>query len=342
MTAKPHDTFIASMPKAELHVHLEGSVQPETLLALAKRNSIELPATDVAGLQEWFLFRDFDHFIEIYKKLSTCIRTPEDLELIMHDFMRGQAEQNIRYTELTWTPYTHFENAAIPFADQLEALNSARAHAESEWGVLARYIPDYSRDIRPLENATTVAQWAVEGAADGVVALGLGGPELGNPPRLFEDAYAVALAADLASVPHQGETDDATSIRDAIELLGAVRIGHGIRCLDDESVVRLIRDRNVTLDVCPTSNVCLGVVPSMEQHPLPRLMDAGISVTIASDDPALFSTTLTDEYRAASIWFGLDEQALADLSINAVRTSLLPHEERTELERAFTAEFDSL
>ncbi|HWQ36460.1 MAG TPA: adenosine deaminase [Blastocatellia bacterium] len=335
--------FIRRMPKVELHVHLEGSIQPETLLTLARRNDVELPATTVEGLREWYRFRDFAHFIEVYIAISRCICTPDDLELIAREFLRGQAAQNIRYSEVTFTPYTHYAfNRHIPFAEQLAALNRARAWAERELGVTMGLVTDIARNVQPTDHSLLVAEWAISGKDDGVVAFGLGGPEVGWPPELFEAAFAKARAAGLPGVPHAGETVGPESIRGALDSLQAVRIGHGVRCLEDPKLVEALRERQIPLEVCPTSNICLGVFPALEAHPLPRLIDEGLCVTINSDDPPMFNTTLTDEYLRIAATFGFDEQTIEQLVLNGVRATLLPEERRTEMERWFAAELARL
>jgi adenosine deaminase len=337
------ETFIRRMPKVELHVHLEGSIQPETLLLLAERNNVTLPATTVEGLRQWYRFTNFPHFVEIYLAISSCIRTPEDIEFIAREFLRGQAAQRILHSEVTFTPYTHFEmNNRIPFEDQIAALSRARQWASSELGVSAGWVLDIARSVRPLEHGLTVADWAISGMEHGVVALGLGGIEAGHPPELFEDAFDRALEAGLASVPHAGETVGPESIRGALRSLRAQRIGHGVRCLDDPELVAELRDRQIPLEVCPTSNVCLGVAPSLAGHPLPRLLDEGLYVTINSDDPPMFNTTLTDEYLRAARILRCGVEDIERLTLNAVRASLLPESNRAEMERQFRMEFTRL
>ncbi|HRC76110.1 MAG TPA: hypothetical protein PLO33_10560, partial [Kouleothrix sp.] len=174
-------TYIAAMPKVELHVHLEGSVRPETLLELARRHGMPLPAQTVAGLREWYTFTDFGHFIQVYRLLSACIRTTDDIELVAREFLAGQAAQNVRYSEVTYTAYTHYAQKGLPFADQLAALNRARAWAVRELGVDMGLIVDIDRSM-PAEDSLLVADWAIGAAGNGVVALGLGGPEVGHPP----------------------------------------------------------------------------------------------------------------------------------------------------------------
>lgn len=335
--------LIRQMPKVELHVHLEGAIQPATLLTLAQRNQVALPATDVAGLQKWYRFTNFKHFIEIYLTISSCICTPEDIELIACDFLRNQAAQNIRYSEVTFTPYTHFStNRRIPFDEQFDALSRARAWGERELNVRCNWVFDIARNVRPLEHALTVAEWAIQGKDAGVVGFGLGGLEAGNPPDLFVEAFALARAAGLAAVPHAGEVAGAESVRGAVEILHAQRIGHGVRCLEDPTLVDLLRERQIPLEVCPTSNVCLGVAPSFAEHPLPRLLEAGLYVTLNSDDPPMFNTTLTDEYLRIAESFNFDVETIERLALNGVRASLLPTAQRATMEAEFVAAFAQL
>lgn len=337
------ETFIRRMPKVELHVHLEGSIQPETLLELARRNQVELPATTVEGLRQWYTFTDFAHFIEIYVAISSCICSAEDIELIAREFLRGQAAQNIRHSEVTFTPYTHFSlNRQIPFADQLAALSRARDWAAAEFGISVGWVLDISRNVRPIEHGLTVADWVISGRENGVVALGLGGPEIGHPPELFAEAFDRVLAAGMASVPHAGETVGAESVRGALRGLKAQRIGHGVRCLEDAELVAELRVRQIPLEVCPTSNVCLGVAASIADHPLPQLMAEGLYVTINSDDPPMFNTTLTDEYLKIAEAFDFSEETIEQLVLNAARASLLPEPARTEMEKRFRDEFAAL
>src|SRR5215813_1888853 len=339
----PLDSFIRRMPKVELHVHLEGSIRPETLLLLAERNGVTLPATTVEGLRQWYKFTDFPHFVEIYLAISACVCSPEDIEFIAREFLRGQAAQRILHSEVTFSPYTHFStNRRIPFEDQIAALGRARAWAASEFEISVNWVLDIVRNVRPIEHGLTVADWAISGIESGVVALGLGGIEFGNPPELFQEAFESARAAGLTAVPHAGETAGAESVWGAIRSLQARRIGHGVRCLDDPELVAELRERQIPLEVCPTSNVCLGVAPSLAEHPLPRLLDEGLYVTINSDDPPMFNTTLTDEYLRAAQILGCGAETIEQFAINAVRASLLPEASRVEMERRFREEFARL
>jgi adenosine deaminase len=334
-------TFIRLMPKVELHVHLEGSIRPETLITLASRNQVPLPVDSVEGLRAWYTFTDFPHFIEVYRAISACLCTSDDIELIAREFLVGQAAQNIRHSEVTYTGYTQYRVNGIPFAEQLAAINRARFWAAQTLGISMTLTIDISREIE-AEEGLRVADWAISGLGQGVTALGLGGPELGHPPEKFQAAFDRARAAGLASLPHAGETAGPDSIWGALRTLHAQRIGHGVRCLDDQQLVNELRARQIPLEVCPTSNVCLKVAPSLAQHPLPRLLSEGLYVTLNSDDPPMFNTTLTDEYLRSAAEFKFDAATLKSLVVNAVRASLLPDKERLSLETEIVAEFARL
>lgn len=335
------ESFIRIMPKVELHVHLEGSIRPETLLELAERNGVELPARSVAQLRDWYAFRNFDHFVEVYLAAAGCIRTPADVERIASDFLDGQAAQNVLHSEVTYTASTQRMLSGIPLDDQLEAINRARAVAERDHGVTMSLTIDYPRHLDPDE-FVGVAHWAVDNMDRGVSALGLGGPEVGYPPELFERAFAVGREAGLPSVPHAGETEGAASIRGALRALDAVRIGHGVRCLEDADLVAELREKQIPLEVCPTSNVCLGVAPSFAEHPLPRLLDAGLYVTLNSDDPPMFGTTLTDEYLKSADAFGFGAGEVRDLVVRAAEATLLPRADKLQLLDRVRQGFQSL
>ncbi len=334
------EQFIRLMPKVELHVHLEGAIKPATLLKMAQRNMVSLPANSLAALQDWYRFSDFDHFIDVYFAICNCLRTPRDFELITTEFLKSQAEQNIKYSEVIFTPFTH--HAHVPYDQQLAAINHARRQAETKLGVQMALVPDISRHMRPAEASIQIADWAIDNMQDGVIALGLGGPEVGNPPELFRAAFERAKAAGLASLPHAGETEGPNSIWGAIKTLSAVRIGHGIRCLEDPELIRYLRQNQIPLDVCPTSNVRLGVVPCLAQHPLPQLLDEGLHITINSDDPPMFNTSLTDEYIRIVDAFGFDTNDVIQFVINGIRASLLAPMQKKALEKEFRTQFSLL
>lgn len=336
------EQFIVAMPKVELHVHLEGALAPDTLLRLANTHGVALPATTVEGLREWFVFTGFPHFVEIYMTISSCIRTPDDIELVAREFLAGQAAQNIVYSEVTYTAYTHYWSKGLQFRDQLAALNRARRWAVKELGVDMGLIIDIPRGRCTAEEGLLVADWAIDGMADGVVALGLGGAEVGNPPERYAAAFARAQAAGLPCVPHAGETVGPESIWSALRVCNPARIAHGVTCLADPRLVAELRDRQIPLDVCPTSNVCLGVTPSIAEHALPRLLAEGLYVTIGSDDPPMFNATLTGEYLSMADHLDFDAACIEMLIMNAARAALRPDAARSALVDRCRAGFAAL
>ena len=329
------------MPKVELHVHLEGSVRPETLLTLAKRHNISLPAEDVEGLRRWYTFRDFSHFVEVYMAISSCLRSAEDIELIAREFLAGQAEQNIVYSEVTFTPYNQFFNCNLGFREQMDAVNRARAWGKKELGVEMGMIIDIPRE-HPTEAGSRVADWVIERYGDGVIAMGLGGPEQGNPPSKFRRAFERVREAGIPCILHAGETDGPSSIWNAIEVADTRRIGHGVRAVEDQDLMEYLKRTQLALEVCPTSNVCLRVYPSLREHSLPKLLEYGLKITINSDDPPMFNTTLTGEYLACSRTFGWGTEIVRRLVLDAVEVALLAPTERTDLRERFQRDFGRL
>lgn len=336
------ERYVSAVPKAELHVHLEGSIQPVTLLALAQRNGVQLPVQNIEDLQNWFTFRDFKHFIEIYFKISSCLKTTEDYELIAYEFGATMARQNVRYAEVTFSPSTHQFSLGIPFDTFFTGLTRGRLRAQEEFGIEIRWIFDIVRDIpdetlnrRRAEYTLAVA---LEGMSNGVVALGLGGAEVGHAPEQFRAWFEKAREAGLHSVPHAGETVGPDSVWGAVRVLGAERLGHGVRSIEDPALVAYLADRRIPLEVCPTSNVRLGVYTDLASHPLPGLFGAGVAVTINSDDPPLFNTTLNDEVKSLVDPFNFDINAINEILLNGVSCSFLPVEEKQALESLFQNE----
>jgi adenosine deaminase len=269
------------------------------------------------------------------------MQTPDDLEVVTREFLEGQAAQNILYTEATYTAYTHFHQKGIAFADQIAAINRARHWAEATLGVSMNLIVDIAREVTPEQGMLT-ADWVIGAHGDGVVALGLGGYEVGHPPEKFADAFAKAGAAGVPCVLHAGETEGPASIWGALRTGSSLRIGHGVRCLEDAALVDWLRERQTPLEVCPTSNVCLGVAASLAEHPLPRLMAEGLYVTLNSDDPPMFSTTLTDEFLKCHDTFGWSVEVLETLTHHAAAAALLDEERKQRLRERITRELSEL
>jgi adenosine deaminase len=335
------ETYLRAIPKAELHVHLEGSILPDTLLTLARRNGVTLPADSVDGLREWFRFRDFPHFVEIYVAITRCLRTAEDYELIAHEFGAEMARQNIRYAEATFTPGTH-DALGVPFEVYFSGLTRGRERARAEFGVEIGWIFDIVRDNPDPRHAEYTLWAAKEGMRDGVIALGLGGYEAAAAPDGFAPWFEGAREAGLHTIPHAGETGGPDSVWISIRKLGAERLGHGVRSIEDPALVEYLAESGIPLEVCPTSNIRLGLFSGVDTHPMRRLHEAGVAVTINSDDPPLFNTTLNDEVALLHTGFGFDLDTIDRIILNGVRYSCFPPNRKEAMLGQFREEIAAL
>ncbi|MBX6356041.1 MAG: adenosine deaminase [Micromonosporaceae bacterium] len=324
------DEFIAGLPKVELHVHHVGSALPRIVAELAARHAGSTPVpTDVDALAEYFTFRDFAHFIEVYLSVVDLIRDEEDVRILTYEVARELARQNVRYAELTVTPYSHVKRG-IPAPAFCEAIEDARARAADELGIELRWCFDIPGEAG-VPAAEETLRIALDERPEGLVSFGLAGPEIGVPRPPFKPYFDKARAAGLHSVPHAGETTGPQTIWDAIRELHAERIGHGISCVRDPQLVAYLAERRIPLEISPTSNVRTRAVASLAEHPLPALVEAGVLVTINSDDPPMFGTTLNQEYAIAARLLGLDRAGVADLARAGVDASFLPAPEKARL-----------
>ncbi|HTP58966.1 MAG TPA: adenosine deaminase [Spirochaetia bacterium] len=312
--------LIARLPKSELHLHLEGTTSPQTLWAMAKANSVALPVGSLEELKALYTFRDFDAFIELWLLMCSCLRTTADYERMVDGFLSECARQNIRYAEVHFTPYNH-EKLGIGGRRSLEIVTKRLQASESAGGPVVRIITDISGESADQSAPFTVELLEQE-AHPLIVALGVGGPEAGLPRSLFAPWFQRARAAGYNVVAHAGETGGAEHVRQAVVDLGVRRVEHGVRAAEDASVLRLLAERRVCCDVALTSNECLKVVPAVSEHPLRRMMDAGVPVTLSTDDPPFFSTDLLREWSRAQHELGLSLEELWQLNLNGLRFGL--------------------
>ncbi|MEY9947736.1 adenosine deaminase [Kitasatospora sp. GAS1066B] len=324
------EAFIAGLPKAELHVHHVGSASPRVVAELAARyeGKTEVPA-DPAELAEYFTFTDFAHFIQVYLSVVDLVRDAEDVRSLTYGVARDMARQQIRYAELTVTPYSSVRRG-IPDVAFMEAIEDARKSAERDFGLVLRWCFDIPGEAG-LASAEETARLALEVGADGLVSFGLGGPEIGVPRPQFKPYFDRARAAGLHSVPHAGESTGPETVWDAIRELGAERIGHGTQSWRDPALLDYLGEHRIPLEVCPTSNLATRVVERIEEHPIKRFVDAGLLVTVNSDDPPMFGTDLNTEYRVAAELLGLDEAGVAALAKNSVEASFLDQAGKTRI-----------
>jgi aminodeoxyfutalosine deaminase len=332
--------FTRRMPKAELHVHLEGSILPRTLLKLAQRNHGSLPADNEAGLAELYKFRTFDQFLESYIMITSCLRTPDDYHLIAYEYGSECARQNIHYAEVTFTILTNTRLTNLSWQEILQGLNAGREQAHADFGVWWQWVFDIVRNLPDTQ--VPVLDIALAARDLGVVALGLGGSEAGFPPELFVDMFGRAERENLHRVPHAGEISGPQSVWSAIKLLHAERIGHGVRSIEDPTLIEYLKSSRLPLEICPTSNICLKVYTDYAHHPLRKLWDTGLLLTIGSDDPPMFGTDLNHEYQVLVKEFDFTQPELEQISLNAIQASFLSQGEKRKLEQEFQDEFRRL
>ena len=337
------DSFIDAMPKVELHLHLEGSIRPGTLLRIAERNGVDLPARDERGVAQLFNYQSFHEFLTVFMILARSLMRGEDFELLAYELGHHLADQNVRYAEVMISAFQYFRRG-IDLDEVVQGAASGFAQARRERGEAGARVNlafDYGRQFG-VETAWQVLEIAVRNMRHGLVAWSIGGDEVNYPPELFAEVFSAARQAGLHLMAHAGEVVGPPSVWGAVDTLACERLGHGIRSVDDPALLAHLRARGVALDVSPTSNVRTGAVPSMAEHPLRRLFDSGVMVTLNTDDPTFFDTTLNDEYRLAARAFGFAARDLETLALNGVRAAFLPAAEKALLLEQFERELTEL
>ncbi len=316
----PHP-FIAGLPKAELHVHHVGSASPRIVAELAARHPDSAVPTDPEALADYFTFTDFAHFIEVYLSVVDLVRTPRGRPAahLRGGAGHGPAEHPVRGAD---RDPVQLDPPGHPRVSFMEAIEDARKAAEAELGVVLRWCFDIPGEAG-LRSAEETVRLAVEHRPEGLVSFGLGGPEIGVDRPQFKPYFDRAIAAGLHSVPHAGETTGPQTVWDALTALRAERIGHGTSSVRDPKLLEHLAEHRIALEVCPTSNIATRAVADIEQHPIREMVEAGVLVTVNSDDPPMFGTDLNNEYAVAARLLELDERGIADLAKNAVEASFL-------------------
>ncbi len=322
MTSFPSD-FARSLPKAELHVHLEGSVDPATMLALAQRHGVEAPANDVEGIREWLRFDGFPMFLDRYFFVCGLLRDGDDFARIAEDYLRATHRQGAVHVEFHVSSSYHIVEREADWSEILEGVIAGCERAESELGISSLLLPDISPHLG-ADAAHRALDVVLAHLHPRVTGIGLGGPADNWRTEDFGSAFQRARDAGLHTVSHAGEHGPAWEVRHAIEEFGAERIQHGIGAVGDPDVLSMLVEQGIACDVCPGSNVALAAVPSLEAHPLPAMLEAGVTVTLGSDDPPMFSTDLLTEYENAWNLAALDEEGLEQLATNSLVDSFAP------------------
>ncbi|WP_285640156.1 adenosine deaminase [Lentzea sp. NBRC 102530] len=323
------DSFVVGLPKADLHVHLEGALRPATVLDLDRRGGGQLAGMDEQQLSELFRFRDFRHFADLYSTCTTVFRAPEDFARAVAELAEDLARQGVVYAEVTCSAITHHRDRGLPFDEVVDGLWAGARTALRDSGVVVRFVLDHVRDLS-LDDCWLTAQWCVLGRDRGVVALGLGGYEPGRPASLFADAVRWAIGRGVPFVPHAGEAAGADAVRDALAF-APPRLGHGFRAAEDPAVVGELLDRGTVLEVCLTSNLRTGVVADLAEHPVRALLARGVPVVLGSDDPVLFGSTVVGEYEQAVTGLGVEPDDLPVLARTSLESVLAGPEVRDAL-----------
>jgi len=322
--------FIEGLPKAELHVHIEGTIEPETMFLLAERNGIALPYASVEALRGAYAFRNLEDFLGLYYRGMAVLQTEEDFYDVTWAYLDKAHSQNVLHAEIFFDPQGH-TSRGIAFETALNGIWRALEDGRERLGIGSRLIPCILRD-RDIDEAMATLEQALL-HRDRIIAVGLDSAEKGNPPGKFSAVFARARAEGLLTVAHAGEEGPADYVRDALDLLHVARIDHGIHALDDPALIERLARERVPLTVCPLSNLHLRGVEDMRRHPLRAMMDNGLFVTVNSDDPAYFGGYVNENYVAVQQALGLSDEDLAQLARNSFNAAFLPEEEKEALVR---------
>ena len=332
---------LRALPKVDLHRHLEGSLRLQTLAEIAQEHGIDLPSYEIEYLRPFVTVTDedtdFQSFLEKFKLLRHFYRTQEAVERVAYEAVADAAADNIKYLELRFNPVALAREQGFSLDEVTGWVSNAVSRAERDCGVRTNLILQIGRD-EELSTACEIADVAMAHRSDGVVGLDLAGDETGYPARRFAEVFQRARKEGLHVTVHAGEAGDAENVREAIEMLGAQRIGHGVRSIENSYVIRMIREHGVTLEVCPTSNLQTGVERRIWQHPLPDLLALNVQVTLNTDDPSISDTTLTDEYMTVMLAMGVTLEQIKRTILMAIEGSFQPPRERQRLAAWFRRE----
>jgi len=327
-------TDIAALPKVELHVHIEGTLEPELIFALAARNGLALPYGSLDELRARYAFDDLQSFLDLYYANMAVLRTPADFAELAEAYLRRAAAAGVRHAEIFFDPQAHLARG-VPLAAVVDGLVEGCRRGEAGTGTTSSLIACFLRD-RSAEEALDVLERLVDSGSP-IVGVGLDSAEVGNPPSKFAAVFARAGELGLRRVAHAGEEGGPAYVWEALDLLHVDRIDHGVRSVEDPGLMDRLAAERTPLTVCPLSNVRLKGVASLAEHPLPRLLASGVVVTLNSDDPAYFGGYADDNYRAVADEFGLQDADLADLARNSVEASFLASDRKAALEREIDA-----
>lgn len=321
------DPFLTQLPKAELHLHIEGTLEPDLMLELARRNGVPLPYDSAASVREAYVFEDLQSFLDLYYLGCRVLLTEQDFYDLTAAYLARVAAEHVRHVELFFDPQTHTERG-VPFRTVVSGIHRALEDGRRRWGITSRLIMCFLRHLGADSAMETLRE--AEPFADWITAVGLDSTEVGHPPEKFRRVFDRARAAGFRAVAHAGEEGPPEYIWQALDVLKVSRIDHGVRCLEDPRLVERLAAEGVPLTVCPLSNVKLRLFPTLADHPLKRLLDRGVRVTVNSDDPAYFGGYITENFDASRTALGLSREDIHALGRHAFEASFLSSDERRE------------
>ena len=331
------NNFIKNLPKAELHLHIEGSFEPAQMFEIAKRNKIKIPYKTVEEIENAYKFDCLQDFLDIYYQGASVLIYEQDFYDLTYSYLEKCADQNVRHTEIMFDPQTHTERG-ISFKTVINGISRACEDAEKNLNITSYLIMSFLRHLSEEEAFKTLNQSLL--FKDKIKAIGLDSSEIGNPPSKFKNVYKAAIKEGYIPLAHAGEEGPPAYIWEALDILSIKRIDHGNNCLQDENLIKEIIKRDIALTVCPLSNTALQVVKDLKDHPLKKMMDLGLKVTINSDDPAYFGGQVNQNYIEIQKALGLSREDLFILAKNSFNYSLLSSEKKEEYTKSLDEYFE--
>lgn len=324
-----------TIKKAELHTHLEGTIPPALAIKLAQRNKLSLPENLIAQDGKSYSYRDFLHFLKVYDDVAAVIKQPQDYYDVIFDYLKTNALANTIYVEMMYSPDHAEQSSGLPSSEHLQAIQQAINDAEEQFNIIGRIIITAVRHFG-VEAAEKVAQQALKEKVNCLVGFGLGGDEFNFPPKLFSRAFQIAAEGGLHCTVHAGEFAPASAMQEAMAHLPIQRIGHGVQAIHSPETIAELIERNIALEICPSSNLALGLFKNMEEHPLPQLLEAGIQISLGSDDPPFFRTTLPQEYERVQAHYHYTDEQMNHFTAMAIEAAFVDEPMKEKLRRRLT------
>ncbi|WP_444907213.1 adenosine deaminase [Microbulbifer sp. SSSA008] len=326
--------FLKALPKAELHLHIEGSLEPELMFELSKRNNIEIPFSSIEEIKAAYKFHNLQSFLDIYYQGASVLIHERDFYDLTMAYLKRCREDNVVHTEIFFDPQTHTERS-IDIGVVIKGINSALDDARNEWGISSHLILCFLRHLSEEEAIATLE--VAKPYLNLIKGVGLDSSELGHPPSKFQKVFAMAKELGLERVAHAGEEGPADYIVEALDLLDVSRIDHGVRCVEDEALIERLKEEHIPLTVCPLSNTALCVYDNMNQHPILSLLERGLCVTVNADDPAYFGGYVNKNYLALSESLGMTKEQAKKLALNSFKASYIPEADKEKWAEAISA-----